>query len=84
MTAQNSWRDLKNATTAKLEALNGTLAVLTAQIEAKNPIAILQRGFAKPNTDLNKLTRGADFDLLVLGDNDKIKTGVAEWKGFKN
>ena len=82
-TGVNAWRDLKNATTARMAALEGTLAVLTAEIDAKNPIAILKRGFAKPDVDLNKTNVGTDFSLLVLGDDDKIRAGVAEWKGFK-
>jgi len=73
------WRDLCNTTTMRFGELENKFNLLATQIEAHNPMAILRKGFARPQVDLNSLQKGDHFDILYLS-KDKIKKGTAEWK----
>lgn len=72
-------RDLKNTATARFNEIENTFALMTARIDERNPIAVLKRGFVKPNKNLNTLKKGDLFEILYYNKN-AVKKGQAEWK----
>ena len=75
------WIKLKHAATSRLNALEARVNVASANIEARNPLAVLRRGFARPNVALETLKSGDEFEILYYNSNaDEMKKGAATWK----
>jgi len=73
------WKTARSTMLHRLEKMQSDLSVLSARANAKNPIEILQSGFAKPLKDLNTLKIDDRFEILYYN-KGKIEKGEAEWK----
>jgi exodeoxyribonuclease VII large subunit len=73
------WTKIKSTAQQKFAQIENKLNVYAERIEAKNPIAVLKRGFAKTNFDLGKIKTGDEFEIMYYN-NCKIEKGAAEWK----
>jgi len=75
------WREARSTVMHKIDKIDALLGLLAARADAKNPIKILQSGFAKPLINLDSLKIGDIFEILYY--DKKVEKGVAEWKGSK-